>query len=165
VEGRGAAFGVDPSLLLAVMRRESSFRPAVRSGAGAEGLLQLRPQTALRLAQVLGAPAALSTRLDVPEVNVSFGAHYLGLLLSRFRDPAVALAAYNAGPRPAAAWAEERAGMPLDAWVESVPYRETRAYLKIVLADWDLYRALAGEGPAPLDPARKTPAPEPGVAF
>lgn len=165
VEGRARAFGVDPSLLLAVMRRESSFRPGVRSGAGAEGLLQLRPATALRLAQVLGVPATLSAHLDRPEVNVSLGAHYLGLLLARFGDPALALAAYNAGPRPAAEWARARAGMPLDAWVESIPYRETRNYLKIVLADWDVYRALWGDEAAPLDPARKTPAPQPGVGF
>jgi soluble lytic murein transglycosylase len=165
VEGRARAFGVDASLLLAVMRRESSFRPAVRSGAGAEGLLQLRPATALRLAQLLGAPTALAGRLAEPGVNVSFGAHYLGLLASRFGDPAVALAAYNAGPRPAAEWATARAGMPLDAWVESIPYRETRNYLKIVLADWDVYRALAGEAAAPLDPARKIAAPAAGVGF
>jgi soluble lytic murein transglycosylase len=55
--------------------------------------------------------------------------------------------------------------MPLDAWVESIPYRETRAYLKIVLTDWDLYRALDGASAAPLDPAHPIPAPPAGVAF
>jgi soluble lytic murein transglycosylase len=162
---RARAFGVDPAFLLAVMRRESSFRPWVRSGAGAEGLLQLRPATAERLATVLGVTPALGGRLGDPEVNLTFGAHYLSLLFARFGDPAVALAAYNAGPAPAAEWARARSGMPLDAWVESIPYRETRAYLKIVLADWDLYRVLDGAPPAPLDPASTVEAARAGVAF
>jgi soluble lytic murein transglycosylase len=163
--GRAHAFGVDPALLLSVMRRESSFRPAIRSFAGAEGLLQLRPVTAERLAAVMGVAPGLGGRLADPEVSVSLGAHYLGLLGARFGDPAVAIAAYNAGPRPAAEWATARAGMPLDAWVECIPYRETRQYVKIVLADWDVYRSLEGADAPPLDPAQPVKAPAPGVAF
>ena len=162
---RARAVGLDPALLLAVMRRESGFRPGVRSGAGAEGLLQLRPATAERVAAVLGLPAGLGARLGEPEVNITLGSHYLGLLLARFGDPALAVAAYNAGPAAAAEWARARAGMPLDAWVESIPYRETRGYVRIVLTDWDVYRALAGEPPAPVDPGRSVTAPEGGVAF
>jgi soluble lytic murein transglycosylase len=160
---RGVA--IDPALVLAVMRRESSFRPAVRSGAGAEGLLQVLPRTAERVAAVLGLPAGAGARLADPETNVALGAHYLALLLSRFEHPALAVAAYNAGPRAAAEWATARRGMAIDAWVESIPYRETRQYVKIVLAEWDVYRALAGEPPPPLEPLRPTPAPGPGVAF
>jgi soluble lytic murein transglycosylase len=162
---RAEAFGVDPALLRAVMRRESNFRRAVRSGAGAQGLLQVVLPTAERLSAVLGLPDGLGARLDEPEVNVSLGAHYLGLLLGRFHEPAVAVAAYNAGPGPAARWATERAGMPLDAWVESIPYRETRQYVKIVLTGWELYRALGGEAGVGVNPARKVPKPGGGVAF
>ncbi|WP_041453423.1 lytic transglycosylase domain-containing protein [Anaeromyxobacter dehalogenans] len=162
---RARAFGVDPALVLAVMRRESSFRRAVRSGAGAEGLLQLRPVTAERLAALLGVPGGVGDRLDRPEVNVALGAHYLGLLGARFADPAVVLAAYNAGPGPASEWARSRAGMPLDAWVECIPYRETRQYVKVVLSDWDVYRRLSGGAPAPVDPERPVAAPAPGVGF
>jgi soluble lytic murein transglycosylase len=147
------------------MRRESSFRRAVRSDAGAEGLLQVLPATAERVAAVLGIPGGVGGRLGDPDTNVALGAHYLALLLSRFEHPAVAVAAYNAGPRPVAEWATARRGMPIDAWVESIPYRETRQYVKIVLSEWDVYRALAGEPPPPLDPLRPTPAPGPGVAF
>ncbi|WP_243338734.1 lytic transglycosylase domain-containing protein, partial [Anaeromyxobacter soli] len=165
VPSRARAVGVDPSLLLAVMRRESGFRPGIRSGAGAEGLLQLRPATAERVAALLGLPGGLGARLAEPEVNITLGAHYLGLLLARFGDPALAVAAYNAGPGAAAEWARARAGMPLDAWVESIPYRETRGYVRIVLADWDVYRALAGEPAAPIAPERAVTAPDGGVAF
>lgn len=158
-------FGVDAGLLLGVMRRESSFREAVRSGAGAEGLLQLRPATAERLGALLGVPGRLDARLADPASNIALGAHYLALLLARFGDPAVAVAAYNAGPRPAAEWATARKGMPLDEWVECIPYRETRQYVKIVLSEWDTYRALAGEPPPPVQPGRPVPAPAPGVGF
>jgi soluble lytic murein transglycosylase len=160
-----AAVGVDRALALAVMRRESSFRRTIRSGAGAEGLLQLRPATAERLASVLGLQPGAGSRLADPAVNVPLGTHYLGLLAGRFRDPAVALAAYNAGPAPVAEWARARAGMALDEWVECVPYRETRQYLKIVLADWDTYRDLLGERPAPIDPSRPVGTPLEGVQF
>lgn len=160
---RGQALGVDPALLLAVMRRESSFRPAARSAAGAEGLLQLVPRTVTRLAAAAGTPDGLAERLADPEVSVASGAWYLGLLLSRFADPASAVAAYNAGPRPVAAWT--RTALPLDAWVESIPWRETRQYVKIVLADWATYRALAGEPPPPLSPSAKVPPAGDGVAF
>ncbi|BDG07754.1 transglycosylase SLT domain-containing protein [Anaeromyxobacter paludicola] len=156
---------VDPHLLLAVMRRESAFKAGARSGAGAEGLLQLIPPTADRLVAVNGVPSPLARRLGDPEVSVGLGASYLGLLQSRFADPAVVLAAYNAGPGAAAGWAAARAGMPLDEWVEAIPYRETRHYVKTVLADAALYRALWGGAPVPLDPARPVPAPVEGVGF
>ncbi|HEY6002291.1 MAG TPA: lytic transglycosylase domain-containing protein, partial [Anaeromyxobacter sp.] len=158
-------FGVDPGLLLAVMRRESSFREAARSGAGAEGLLQLRPATAERLGALLGVPGGLDARLADPVANITLGTHYLALLVARFGEPAVAVAAYNAGPRPAAEWAAARKGMPLDEWVECIPYRETRQYVKIVMSEWDTYRALAGERPPPLAPGRPIPVPGPGVGF
>jgi soluble lytic murein transglycosylase len=147
------------------MRRESSFRPGVRSGAGAEGLLQLLPSTAERVAGVLGLPGGASARLRDPDTNLALGAHYLALLVSRFGHPALAVAAYNAGPRPVAEWALARRDVPLDVWVESIPYRETRQYVKVVLSEWDTYRELAGEPPPPIDPASPVPAPGAGVAF
>jgi soluble lytic murein transglycosylase len=165
VAATAAALGVDPALVYGVMRRESQFRADARSPVGAEGLLQLRPATADRLAAILGIPGGAGARLADPRTNVTLGTHYLALLLARFEEPAVAAAAYNAGPGPAATWATARAGMPLDAWVESIPYRETRQYVKIVLSEWAAYRALAGERPPPIDPARKVAPPGPGVAF
>lgn len=157
--------GVDPALVLSVMRRESSFRADVRSLAGAEGLLQLRPATAERLAALLGVAPGAGGRLRDPATAIPLGAHYLGLLLARFGEPALAVAAYNAGPNPVAAWAAARAGAPLDEWVESIPYRETRQYVKVVLAGWDAYRAIAGDAPPAIDPDRAVRAPPPGVAF
>jgi len=157
--------GADPHLDLAVMRRESAFRPDARSAAGAVGLVQLIPPTAERLASVEGVPGARVQRLERPEVSVPLGAAYLGLLAERFVDPAVVLAAYNAGPVAAAAWARERAELPLDEWVEDVPFRETRRYVKNVTADYLVYRALWAGGALSLDGARRVPPPREGVAF
>jgi soluble lytic murein transglycosylase len=165
LEPAAAASGLDPALVLAVMRRESSFRRGVRSSAGAEGLLQLRPATAERLAALLGLEAGAAARLSDPAVNLPLGVHYLGLLAARFQEPALALAGYNAGPGAAAAWARARAGMPIDEWVECIPYRETRLYVKLVTADWDVYRELRGEPGVPVDPGKPVPAPLEGVGF
>ena len=155
--------GVDPALALAVMRRESAFLASVRSGAGAEGLLQLRPATADRLSAILG----LSPDVDLadPGQNVPLGLAYLGILADRFASPAQVLAAYNAGPTAAAGWSRSRAGMPLDEWVEEIPYRETRRYVRSVLADWARYRSLDGRTPPPLDPAAPITPPAAGVTF
>ena len=158
-------FGVDPALVLAVMRRESSFRPDARSAAGAEGLLQLKPATAERLAALLGVPAGVGARLHDPETAIPLGAHYLGLLLARFGEPGLAVAAYNAGPAPVAEWASARRGLPLDAWVESIPYRETRQYVKVVMAEWDAYRAISGKAAPPINPDRPVAAAPPGIGF
>jgi soluble lytic murein transglycosylase len=141
--------GLDPYYLLAVMRRESLFKADARSVAGAVGLLQLLPATARRAATVLGRPPLRDEELVVPATAIDLGAWYLSELVGRFGDPAVALAAYNAGPRVAAPWAAAAVGRPLDEWVEDIPYRETRRYVKAVAGAWSAYRFLAG-GEAPL---------------
>ena len=156
--------GCDPELYLAIMRRESAFRPDARSGAGAIGLVQLIPPTAERLATVVGVPPSLARRLELPEVSIALGATYLALLGERFGEPAVVLAAYNAGPE-AASWARARAGMALDEWVEDIPFRETRRYVKNVMADAVVYRALWRDGALAIDGGRTVPAPRAGVGF
>jgi soluble lytic murein transglycosylase len=160
-----ARAGVDRFLLLALVRRESSFRPDARSPAGAVGLVQLLPATAERLARLLGVADPGARGLEDPAVSLPLGAAYLALLRDRFPDPAVALAAYNAGPRPAAAWATARAGRPLDEWVEEIPFRETRRYVKTVLAAEAAYRALWAGGARAIDGARPVRPPRSGVAF
>ncbi len=154
---------LDPYLLLAVMRRESLFRPEVRSAAGAVGLLQLLPATARRAAVVLGRPALREEQLVDPDTAIDLGGWYFSELVGRFGDPAVALAAYNAGPRAAMPWAVRGKGADLDEWVEDVPYRETRRYIKVVVGAWSAYRILAGGSAPRLSPT--VPEPKAGANF
>jgi soluble lytic murein transglycosylase len=158
-----ARTGLDPYFLLAVMRRESLFKPDTRSAAGAVGLLQLLPVTARRAAAVLGRPPLRDDELTVPATAIDLGTWYLAELVGRFGNPAVALAAYNAGPRVALAWATAGAGRPLDEWVEDIPYRETRRYVKVVAGAWSAYRILAGGSPPRLP--RTVPPPRDGANF
>jgi len=154
---------LDPYLVLAVMRRESLFKPDIRSVAGAVGLLQLLPATARRAAAVLGRPPPRDEQLVDPGTAIDLGSWYLSEVVGRFIDPAVALAAYNAGPRVAGPWASRGIGKPLDEWVEDIPYRETRRYVKIVMGAWSAYRILAG-GSAPRL-SETVPAPKSGANF
>lgn len=155
--------GLDPYLLLSIMRRESVFKADARSAAGAVGLLQLLPATARRAAVVLGRPPLRDDELVVPATAIDLGAWYLAELVGRFGDPAVAAAAYNAGPRIAAPWAAKGKGEELDAWVEDIPYRETRRYVKVVIGFWSAYRILAGGAPPRLVEA--VPELRPGAQF
>src|SRR5204862_2690527 len=128
----------------AVCRREFLFRRYVRSAAGSVGLLQLLPATARRAAVVLGRPALRDDELVEPATAIDLGSWYLSELVGRFGDPAIALAAYNAGPRAAAPWAIRGAGRPLDEWAQHTPYRATRWYVRVVIGSWSAYRILAG---------------------
>jgi soluble lytic murein transglycosylase len=159
------AAAIDPALLRAVMRRESGFRTGARSPAGAIGLLQVVPATAARLSTLLRLPTSITDRLEEPSVNVPLGAGYFALLLERFGDPLVAIASYNAGPTAVVRWSRDRASMPLDEWVESIPYRETRQYVRAVVENWAGARAAAGEPQPEIDPARVLAAPGAGVEF
>ena len=155
--------GLDPYLLLAVIRRESLFKADVRSAAGAVGLLQLLPATARRAAAVLGRPPLRDEQLVDPATAIDLGAWYLSELVGRFGEPTVALAAYNAGPRVVGPWAARGADEQLDEWVESIPYRETRRYVKAVMGAWSAYRILAGGSPPRL--SETVPAPKAGAQF
>ncbi|MBS2022323.1 MAG: lytic transglycosylase domain-containing protein [Deltaproteobacteria bacterium] len=142
--------GIDPYLLLSVARRESVFKADARSAAGAVGLVQLLPVTARRAAQVLGRPELEDSDLTDPAVALDLGAWYLAELLGRFGDATAALAAYNAGPKVAGAWVSKGRGRATDEWVEEIPYKETRHYVKAVIGAWSTYRILAGGRPPKL---------------
>jgi soluble lytic murein transglycosylase len=129
---RASRQSVSVSELMAIARRESAFFPSARSSVGARGLMQLMPATGAAVAREAG------TRLDVRQLydverNLDLGSAYYRQLLDRFDgNRAVALAAYNAGPNRVQHWVGD--GLPVDAWIETIPYRETRDYVKAVLA-------------------------------
>lgn len=150
IETEAAKYGLDPYLLAGLIRQESTFRPAVTSRAGAQGLMQLMPATASGLAHRLGIDWD-SGLLTVADANLHLGAAHLAALLRQYQGSEVlALAAYNAGGRPVGQWMSRFDPSDTVAFVEQIPYLETRGYVKSVLRNRDLYRALY---PPPSDAA------------
>lgn len=136
-------FEFDPALVYAIMREESTYRPAIRSRANARGLMQIVPPTADRIAATLGVADFDVASLYTPVVNVRFGTFYLDKLVRRFGGSRpLAIAAYNAGPDKVERWQKRNGELPLDMFVESVPYGETRRYLRRVLRSQHMYRLL-----------------------
>jgi soluble lytic murein transglycosylase len=133
-----SAAGIDPLLLLALVREESRYDPAVTSPAGAVGLAQLLPSTA----QAMTNDRTMTvSRLKDAATNLLLGARYLRLQLDRFSgDPRFALAAYNAGPGAARRWVDLDADP--DHLLEKIPYAETRAYVQRVLGSYGVYRVV-----------------------
>ncbi|HET9449830.1 MAG TPA: transglycosylase SLT domain-containing protein, partial [Aggregicoccus sp.] len=145
VEDEAERHQVDPNLVWAIMRRESGFRPDVASAADARGLMQVIPRTGAAIAAALKEGFTGPDELFSPERSIRYGAWYLAQLMKRFGHPALAAAAYNAGPSAALRWTRERGALPIDLFVESIPYRETRGYVKQVVGDLYLYHSLYGD--------------------
>jgi soluble lytic murein transglycosylase len=140
-------FGFDAALVYAIMREESTYRPEVQSPAGARGLMQIIPPTAERIASALGDDSFGPERLYDPATNVRFGTYYLRQLGQQFQDSRpLMIAAYNAGPDIVERWLELRGTLPTDRFVDSVPYTETRRYLRRVLRSYRMYQLVYPEG-------------------
>ena len=136
----------DPFLLAALARRESRFWPRAASGAGAVGLLQLMPQTAAATARRLGLPAPDRAELFDPTTNLELGTALLASHVREFAGEwAPAIASYNAGETVVRGWwAGRPPGQAVDEWIETIPYVETRLYVKAILGDYRNYRELYG---------------------
>ena len=133
----------EPELVYAIMREESGYRPEVLSFSGAYGLMQIMPDTGERLARASGRLPFEAEDLLRPRVNVALGAWYLGELGARFPDRlSAAIASYNAGPEAVSSWLTAEPGQDDDVWVESIPYDQTRQYVKRVLRSLHAYRVL-----------------------
>ncbi|CAK0739845.1 soluble lytic murein transglycosylase [Gammaproteobacteria bacterium] len=129
---RAAAAGIPPAMVFAVVRQESVFMADIRSSAGALGLMQLMPATAAQVAKGLKIPYIGTTDLIDPDRNLQLGSTFLGQLVNRQGGLALAAAAYNAGPGRVKQW-RPQAKMAADVWVESIPFDETRRYVRNVL--------------------------------
>jgi soluble lytic murein transglycosylase len=132
-----AATAVPESLIYAIMRCESNYSPVALSPVGAVGLMQIMPATAEAMSK------GSSARLTRPELNIHLGAKYLKDQLASYgRSIPLTAAAYNAGPGNVKRWQKSLAGLPQDEFIESIPFRETREYVKKVVSTMELYRRL-----------------------
>lgn len=145
VETAASRDGVDPLLLLSIMRQESRYEAPVRSVAGAVGLFQLMSYTAEALAPSLGMEAPDEEALKQPAISASFGARLVGNLMRMFDGAAApTVASYNAGEDLAEVWWRATAGQREEMFVDSIPYSETRNYVRLVLANYYTYQRLYG---------------------
>jgi len=135
---------LDKSWVLGVMRSESALAENARSPAGAMGLMQITPDTARRLARQHGLSYSGLDQLRQADANIRFGTVFMRELMDRYRqNPVLVAGAYNAGPQAVDRWLKSRPLIDTAAWVETIPYFETRDYIPRVLAftaiyDWRL---------------------------
>lgn len=149
---------MDPFLLAALARQESEFDPKAVSPSNARGLTQVLPGTGRELSRKLQLKFS-TARLFQPSVNLQLGAYYLRTIADNFSGLWEAtLAGYNAGPTRAKSWMTWADFREPAEFVESIPYRETRNYVQIVLRNADLYRRIYGSSLEPAKPIVKTAA-------
>ncbi|MFC6673570.1 transglycosylase SLT domain-containing protein [Marinobacterium aestuariivivens] len=145
--------GINRTWALSIARQESAFQANVQSRAGARGLMQLMPRTASQTAKRYQVPYRSVSDLYSPTTNIALGTAYLAQMLERFDGNRVfATAAYNAGPHRISRWLEERGRLPLDIWVETIPFDETRNYVQNVLAFGVIYDVRADRATRMLTP-------------
>ncbi|NDF13834.1 lytic transglycosylase domain-containing protein [bacterium] len=142
IHAEAAAAGLDPVLVMSLIKQESGFKPGAISSSGALGLMQLMPFTAIDVQQEL----KLHTLVE-PLVNVSIGVRYLKSLMDRYDgNVPYALAAYNAGPHRVARWRKDALpSWTLMDWIESIPFKETRDYVSSILRHRYWYQVQKGQ--------------------
>jgi soluble lytic murein transglycosylase len=147
---RSQEIGIDPAYVYGLIRQESRFVMDARSSVGAAGLMQVMPATARWTARKIGLTGFTTDQLHNRDVNITIGTGYLKLVLDDFDGSMpLAAAAYNAGPSRPRAW---RNGNVMDAaaWAETVPFSETRDYVKKVVANATMYGAILSGQPQSL---------------
>ncbi|QSX38788.1 transglycosylase SLT domain-containing protein [Shewanella sedimentimangrovi] len=139
--------GVDIAELMAIARRESAFYPLANSSVGARGLMQLMPATAAQTAKRHNIRYQRIEQLYDPSTNIALGSAYYNSLLKRYKNNRIfATAAYNAGPERVDAWRKRTKGeLDAMAFIESIPFRETREYVQAVFSYRMIYQHRSGK--------------------
>lgn len=131
---------LSPYFIVGLMRQESAFQPWVTSSANAQGLMQMLPATARGRAKAAGI--AMGDLFD-PEKNIELGSEELSALLNRFSGNWVdAICGYNAGPGRPPQWRAQFGNLPLDEYIEKIPFSETTLYVRLVLRNYWSYATL-----------------------
>ncbi|MFC1559654.1 transglycosylase SLT domain-containing protein [Candidatus Margulisiibacteriota bacterium] len=144
-------YGLDPYLVLAVIREESRFNPVTLSWARAHGLMQIIPPTGRDIARSLRIRPFYYRRMYEPELNIKMGCWYLSRLIKKFNgNTMMALAGYNGGPRNVSRWMsrwKRKYGSDIntDEFAESIPLKETRRYVQKVLKSYNEYKRIYKE--------------------
>jgi soluble lytic murein transglycosylase len=144
-----AGHHVDPLLMIALARQESHFERTIKSPVGAIGLFQIMPYTAVELDPSFPIDKA-DEQLVKPDIAAELAARLLEQNLLRFGGAlAPAIASYNADKERVQVWWDSAKGLPEALFVDSIPYLQTRAYVRQVLANYGMYQRFGGQQPSP----------------
>lgn len=133
------AFNIDPYLIFAIMREESRFDKEARSLAGAMGLMQLMSETAKREGKKIEISIENNNDIFEPNKNIFIGSFYLKKLIEEFGNIAIAVAAYNAGPKTVWSWIKNHSYNGIDEFFEDILFNETKGYVTRVLTSYFEY--------------------------
>ncbi|MCK4911991.1 MAG: transglycosylase SLT domain-containing protein [Thermodesulfovibrionales bacterium] len=134
-------YSMDPYLMLSLMREESLFDTEAFSPSGAMGLMQLMPSTARRTARAAGISLENEGELFLADMNIRIGTHYFSGLVNGFGSVTPGIAAYNAGERVVRQWLDNGGYSSYDEFVEDIPYKETREYVKRIMRSYYRYHS------------------------
>jgi soluble lytic murein transglycosylase len=146
------SFDIPNEIVWAIMRAESQYKRDVISPVGAMGLMQVMPNTALRVAQLLSDEKFEARKLMDPEPAIKIGSKYLQRLIKKFDgNMALVAASYNAGPHRVRSWLASFGQLDMDEFIEHIPFLETRNYVKKVLLNYAVYSKLYSKKEAPFN--------------
>ena len=136
---------VEKELVYAVIKQESAFDSKAISRVGARGMMQIMPATANIVSKQLKLNYSKKRLTSDVQYNVSLGSYYLYSLIEDYDSYLLALIGYNAGPRRVKRWIKKfgdprKENVDYDSWIEKIPIKETRLYVKIVLSNLQVYR-------------------------
>ena len=148
VESASSRRGLSPAAVYALIRQESALMPDARSPAGALGLMQIMPHTGRMLMRESGRKLRRRNQLLSPGLNVDLGTRYIRSLVSKWGgSPVLATASYNAGPHRVRSWLPEKGEVEAAAWIDNIPFTETRRYVRRYLAYSTIYQHRLGRQP------------------
>lgn len=129
-----------PEFIYSIIRQESAFHPQIVSPVGARGLMQMMPRTAKLISQRYRITYRNEKELFIPQKNIQLGTRYLGDLHQHLKHPLLVAAAYNAGPGAVQGWVKKYPAPDIITWIDTLPWRETRNYLKNIVAFNAIYQ-------------------------
>lgn len=139
-----AKHGIDPFIVISLMREESRFDPEARSNVGAAGLMQLMPQTAYNTGKKLNMQITSLWQIYDVKTNITLGSYYINSLMKEFNFLYLAAAAYNAGEHNVRKWQKAGSYKSSDEFIEDIPFDETRNFVKRVITTYFEYIKASG---------------------
>ena len=136
---------IDPLLVFSIIKAESNFKRSATSNSGAIGLMQVMPETAKEMLEIIGDDYIIKEQLYNPEQNIKIGTKYYSWLYKKYNNPQLVIAAYNAGIGNVDKWISDGIIKEDGSDLENIPYKETNNYVRKILRNYRIYQYLYGK--------------------